>query len=79
VHDITTLEALGIPSVFVASTEFREAARFQARALGFDPAGIFVPHPIQDRTDDEIRALADGALKEILQELTAARGPMTEK
>jgi hypothetical protein len=69
-HDITGLEGRGIPSVFVASTEFREAARAQAEALGFAPAGVFVPHPIQDRTDDEIRALADAALAPILQALT---------
>ena len=70
-HDITTLETRGIPSVFVASTEFRDAAHAQARALGFDPAGVFVPHPIQDRTDDEIRALADAAVDGILRALTA--------
>jgi hypothetical protein len=31
-----------------------------------------VPHPIQDRTDDEMRALADAALDEILRAVTAA-------
>ncbi len=65
-HDITDLEARGIPGVFVASTEFREAAAAQSKALGFEPAAVFVPHPIQDRTDDEVRALADGALDAIL-------------
>ena len=69
-HDITTLEQRGVPSVFVASTEFREPARAQARALGFDPVGVFVPHPIQDRTDAEVRDLADAALAEILRALT---------
>jgi hypothetical protein len=70
-HDMTSLEGRGIPSVFVASTEFREAARAQTRSLGFDPAGVFVPHPIQDRTDAEIRAIADAAIDEILRALTA--------
>jgi hypothetical protein len=70
-HDITWLEGRGIPSVFVASSEFRDAAQAQSRALGFDPTGVFVPHPIQDRTDEEIRALADGAVREILAALTA--------
>ena len=32
---------------------------------------VFVSHPIQDRTDDELRALADGALDRILQALSA--------
>ena len=31
----------------------------QAKSLGIDPAYIFVPHPIQDRTDTELRALAE--------------------
>ena len=65
-HDITDLEGRGLPGVFVASTEFVEAADAQAHALGFDPAAVFVPHPIQDRTDDEIRALAAAALAEIV-------------
>jgi hypothetical protein len=45
--------------VGVATTEFIDAADVQARSLGIDPAYVFVPHPIQDRTDDELRALAD--------------------
>ncbi len=69
-HDIVDLEARGIPAVMVASSEFVGAAAAQAQALGADPARVFVPHPIQDRTDAEIRALADGALEEVLQTLT---------
>jgi hypothetical protein len=30
---------------------------------------VFVPHPIQDRTDDEMRSLADAALNQILEAL----------
>jgi len=71
VHDTTNFEAAGRPAVFVASTEFIEAARAQSESLGFEPAAVFVPHPIQDRTDDEIRALADAALAEILENLTS--------
>jgi hypothetical protein len=71
VHDITDLESRGLPGVFVASTEFEQAAAAQATALGFDPAVVFVPHPIQDRTDDEIIALADAALEAILQQIVA--------
>ena len=56
--------------VFVASTEFVDAADAQSRALGFDAASVFVPHPIQDRTDDEIRELADAAVEEILAAIT---------
>jgi hypothetical protein len=72
VHDITNLEVEGLPSVMVASTEFREAVAMQASALGFDPAVVYVPHPIQDRTDDELRTMADSAVDQLLERLTIA-------
>ena len=70
-HDIADLESRGIPGVFVASEVFREAAAAQSAALGFTPHAVFVAHPIQDRTDDEMRALADAAVDELLARLTA--------
>ena len=68
-HDIADLERRGVPGVFVASTEFVDAAEAQARSLGADVRRVFVAHPIQDRTDDEMRALADAAVDEILRAL----------
>jgi hypothetical protein len=70
VHDIADLEARGVPSVFVASSEFVGAADHQAKALGFPAARVFVQHPIQDRTDDEVRALADAAFDDIVRCVT---------
>ena len=70
-HDIADLEGRGLPGVFVASTEFVEAAAAQAKALGFDPARVFVAHPIQDRTDAEMAALAETAVDEVLRAITA--------
>jgi hypothetical protein len=72
VHDIADLEGRGLPGVFVASTEFVEAAESQARAIGFQPARVFVPHPIQDRTDEEMRALADACIDEVVAAVTAS-------
>lgn len=69
-HDIRGLEQLGVVAVGVATTEFKVAAASQSQALGYDPAVVFVPHPIQDRTDDEVRALADGAIDAIVAALT---------
>jgi hypothetical protein len=66
VHDTVNLEAAGVPMVFVASTEFIEAADAQSRALGADPARVFVAHPIQDRTDAEMRALARDTVPALL-------------
>lgn len=70
-HDIADLEGRGIPGVGIASTEFVQAAAIQSKVLGIDPALVFVRHPIQDRTDDELRALADEALAQIIQSITA--------
>jgi hypothetical protein len=70
VHDTVNIEIAGVPMAFIASSEFVEAADAQSRALGADPARIFVPHPIQDRTDDELRALADVAIDEIVAAVT---------
>jgi len=65
-HDIRDLEDRGVVSVGIASTEFIQAAAAQNASLGYDPAVVFVPHPIQDRTDEEMRALADQAMEAIL-------------
>ncbi len=70
-HDTTNFEAEGRPAVFIASTEFIEAANAQAEALGFEPAAVYVPHPIQDRNDAELQALADAALEEIVSKLVS--------
>jgi hypothetical protein len=74
VHDIADLERRGIPGVFVASTEFVEAAAVQARSLGVEVRRVFVPHPIQDRTDAEMHALAEAAVEEVVATLMATGG-----
>jgi hypothetical protein len=72
VHDISDLELRGIPGVFVASQEFVTAAEAQTRSLGYSAmARVFTPHPIQDRTDDEMRDYADAAFDQIVAAVTA--------
>jgi hypothetical protein len=75
VHDIIDLEARGVPGVFVATVEFIDGAEKQARALGGDPAAVFVAHPIQDRTDAEMQAIADAAFEQVVAALLGARKP----
>ncbi len=73
-HDIADLESRGVPGVFVASAEFVQAAEAQSKSLGFSAvARVFTPHPIQDRTDDEMRAYADAAFAEIVARVTDPR------
>ena len=71
-HDITDIERRGVPGVFVASEVFVDAARSQGEALGFQPQRVFVEHPIQDRTDDEMRTIAEKAVEALVERLTAA-------
>ncbi len=55
--------------MFAASTPFVDAARTQSEALGFDARRVFIAHPIQDRTDDEMAALADAAVDALVEAL----------
>jgi hypothetical protein len=70
VHDIADLEGRGLTGVFLASAEFADAAAAQSAALGFPAPYVLVPHPIQDRTDDELRTLADDAYDQVVAALT---------
>ncbi len=71
-HDTIRLENLGVPAVAVATAEFMSPARIQAGALGragFD--AVYVPHPIQDQTPEQVAARADAVADEIVRRLTA--------
>jgi hypothetical protein len=75
VHDTVAFEAEGIPSVFVASSEFEDAAEVQARSLGLpEVRRVIVPHPIQDATDEEMRARADAVIDATLRALSRDGG-----
>ena len=65
------LDERGIPGVMIATTAFRQAAAAQSSSLGYEPAIVWVPHPIQNRTEEEVRAIADEAMGEIVERLTA--------
>ena len=70
-HDTVWFEIQGTPAVSIASSAFADAAATQAQALGMREARcVFVPHPIQDATDDEMRAKADACVAEVVAALT---------
>jgi hypothetical protein len=70
VHDTVWFEVQGKPAVFIASSAFVDAAETQAHALGLpEVRRVFVPHPIQDATDDEMRAKADAVVDQIIAAL----------
>ncbi len=69
-HDTVWFEIQGKPSVFIASNVFVNAAEAQSAALGLpEVRRIFVPHPIQDATDEEMRAKADAIVDEVIAAL----------
>ena len=52
---------------------FHQAAEAQSKALGYEPTMVWVPHPIQDRTDAELRKIADDYFDAIVAGVTGAR------
>ena len=71
-QDIKNLDSRGIPGGFIASEVFVTAAESQAGALGFTPRSLFVAHPIQDRTRDELGELADAAVADVVSLICAS-------
>ena len=70
-RDIIEFESLGRPGVLVASDAFAQAAADQVQLLGQPKlAYALAPHPIQDRTDDELRAMAAQLVDEALSAIS---------
>ena len=71
-RDVLELETLDTPAVLVASDAFVEAADDQSRKLG-QPAirRTFVAHPVQDRTDEELRSTARAVVDDVVARLLA--------
>jgi len=77
VHDLADYEGRGLATVMVASAEFANAAHKQAQALGLPELAdyaVYVPHPIQDASDEEMREKARAAVDQIVKALTAPAG-----
>ena len=70
-HDIADLERRGVVGVFLCSAAFDGAARLQGAALGFPAPFVLFPHPVQDRTDAEMRAAMDAVYPAVLSAVTA--------
>ena len=70
-HDTVWFETQGKPAVSIASTEFVDAAATQAEALGMkDARAVFVGHPIQGATDEEMRTKAEDVVDRVIASLT---------
>lgn len=73
-HDLNDLDKKGLAGVSVLTTEFEAAFRSQKAAIGLDAAAVYVPHPLQNKTTQELHAWADKAVEEILRAICADRG-----
>jgi hypothetical protein len=66
-HDAIELEARGVPTAVIVTSEFVREAKVQREALGM--AGVVpvvIPHPLSSLTDEQIRARAAAALPQVL-------------
>ncbi len=73
------LERQGIATAAVATEPFVDEALEQARLLGMpDYRMVFIPHPVQLLTPEELRALADRAFEEIVGRLTQRSSPRAD-
>ena len=61
------LDSRGVAGVSVVTEGFTDAVASQSKALGFEPGIVFVPHPIQNRTAEELDQLADNAVEAALK------------
>lgn len=70
------LERLGVATAAVATEPFVDEALEQAQLLAMpDYRMVYIPHPVQLLTIEELHALADVAWPEILARLTGGGTP----
>ncbi|HEX3332116.1 MAG TPA: hypothetical protein VHS27_19485 [Gaiellales bacterium] len=72
VHDLVRLERLGVATAGVGTEPFADEALEQAALLGMPGYRmVWVPHPVQLLTAEQLDARADAAMEEILRRLLA--------
>jgi hypothetical protein len=65
------LDKRGVPGAMIATTAFEQGYQAQAKILAFEPAVIYTPHPIQNRTDAEIQQFADDIVGTVMKSITS--------
>jgi hypothetical protein len=73
--DLVHLERRGIPAVGIATAPFADEAVAQARLLGMPGARVvYIPHPVQLLSGEELDGRADAAFGDVLAALTSGPG-----
>jgi hypothetical protein len=76
VYDLVHLERRGIPAVGIATAPFADEAIEQARRLGMPGCRmVYIAHPVQLASRDELASRADAILPAVLAALTQTAGP----
>ncbi len=66
-HDAIELEALGVPTAVIVTSEFVREAKVQREALGMTGlVPVVIRHPLSSLTDEEICARVAAALPQVL-------------
>ena len=67
-HDGIELEALGVPTAVIVTSEFVREAKVQRAALGMpEIVPAVIQHPLSSLTEDEIRARAAAVLPQVVE------------
>jgi hypothetical protein len=71
VCDLVHLERRGIPAVGIATSPFADEAVEQARLLAMPSSRmLYIPHPVQLLTDEELAGRADSVFAAVVRALT---------
>jgi len=71
VYDLVALERIGIATAAIATEPFADEALEQARVLGMpDYRMVFIPHPVQLLSLEQLHQHADLVFDEIVARLT---------
>lgn len=71
-HDVVSLESLGLPAVAIHTEAFASAAKVHANTLGrADYTSVFVDHPIAGISSQEVNARAEEIIETVAELLTA--------
>ncbi len=74
-HDLNDLDRNGLAGVSVLTEEFRNAFESQKSAIGLEAASIYVPHPMQNRTTEELHTFAEQHFETIMREICREEVP----
>lgn len=72
-HDAARFEALGLPTVVIATDAFTRSTRDQLDALNFadfHPYVVFAPHPLASLDEPAVHAKADLIRETVITALT---------